>query len=108
MASPRSGATPPAHPGRAQTPAPAGESGAVPPASLREPALDRPKTQAFLDGLVESLPAARMLLLVNYRLEYQHGWGTKTYYTRCYPPAPRLCSRASWETMPVWRRSNSV
>jgi hypothetical protein len=85
MASPRSGATPPAHPGRAQTPAPAGESGAVPPASLREPALDRPKTQAFLDGLVESLPAARMLLLVNYRLEYQHGWGTKTYYTQ-----PRL------------------
>jgi AAA ATPase domain/Adenylate and Guanylate cyclase catalytic domain len=39
------------------------------------------ETQAFLDGLVESLPAARLLLLVNYRPEYQHGWGTKTYYT---------------------------
>jgi predicted ATPase/class 3 adenylate cyclase len=38
------------------------------------------ETQAFLDGLVESLPAARLLLLVNYRPEYQHGWGTKTYY----------------------------
>ena len=32
------------------------------------------ETQAFLDGIVESLPAARLLLLVNYRPEYQHGW----------------------------------
>ncbi len=40
------------------------------------------ETQAFLDGLVASLPAARLLLLVNYRPEYQHGWGTKTYYTQ--------------------------
>jgi class 3 adenylate cyclase/tetratricopeptide (TPR) repeat protein len=38
------------------------------------------ETQAFLDALVESLPAARFLLLVNYRPEYQHGWGSKTYY----------------------------
>ena len=38
------------------------------------------ETQAMLDGLVESLPTARMLLLVNYRPEYQHGWGSKTYY----------------------------
>ena len=38
------------------------------------------ETQALLDGLVESLPAARILLLVNYRPEYQHGWGGKTYY----------------------------
>jgi class 3 adenylate cyclase/tetratricopeptide (TPR) repeat protein len=40
------------------------------------------ETQAFLDSLVESLPAARLLLLVNYRPEYQHGWGGKTYYTQ--------------------------
>lgn len=40
------------------------------------------ETQAFLDGLVESLPTARLLLLVNYRPEYQHGWGSKTYYTQ--------------------------
>jgi predicted ATPase/class 3 adenylate cyclase len=40
------------------------------------------ETQAFLDGLVESLPAARILLLVNYRPEYQHGWRNKTYYTQ--------------------------
>ena len=38
------------------------------------------ETQAFLDGLVESLPTAQLLLLVNYRPEYQHGWGSKTYY----------------------------
>ena len=40
------------------------------------------ETQALLDSLVESLPAARLLLLVNYRPEYQHGWGAKTYYTQ--------------------------
>jgi len=38
------------------------------------------ETQAFLDNLVESLPTARLLLLVNYRPEYSHGWGSKTYY----------------------------
>ena len=36
----------------------------------------------MLDSLVESLPTARLLLLVNYRPEYQHGWGSKTYYTQ--------------------------
>jgi class 3 adenylate cyclase/tetratricopeptide (TPR) repeat protein len=40
------------------------------------------ETQAFLDALIDSLPAARLLLLVNYRPEYQHGWGSKTYYTQ--------------------------
>ncbi len=40
------------------------------------------ETQALLDGLVESLPAARLLLLVNYRPEYQHQWGSRTYYTQ--------------------------
>ena len=38
------------------------------------------ETQALLDGLVESLPAARLLLHVNYRPEYSHSWGSKTYY----------------------------
>jgi class 3 adenylate cyclase/tetratricopeptide (TPR) repeat protein len=42
------------------------------------------ETQAVLDSLVEALPAARILLLVNYRLEYQHGWGSKTYYTQVH------------------------
>jgi class 3 adenylate cyclase/tetratricopeptide (TPR) repeat protein len=40
------------------------------------------ETQAVLDGLVESLPTARLLLLVNYRPEYQHGWGRKIYYSQ--------------------------
>jgi len=38
------------------------------------------ETQAFLDALVDGLPAASMLLAVNYRSEYRHGWGSKTYY----------------------------
>ena len=38
------------------------------------------ETQAVLDGLLESLPTARLLLLVNYRPEYEHLWGRKTYY----------------------------
>jgi len=40
------------------------------------------ETQALLDSLVESLPLARIALLVNYRPEYTHGWGSKTYYAR--------------------------
>ncbi len=40
------------------------------------------ETQALLDGLVESLPAVRLLLLVNYRPEYQHQWGSRTYYAQ--------------------------
>ena len=38
------------------------------------------ETQALLDSLVDSLPAARLLLLVNYRPEYSHAWGGKAYY----------------------------
>src|SRR4051794_3708928 len=38
------------------------------------------ETQALLDSLVDGLPAARLLLLVNYRPEYEHGWHRKTYY----------------------------
>jgi class 3 adenylate cyclase/tetratricopeptide (TPR) repeat protein len=40
------------------------------------------QTQAFLDSLIESLPTARILLVANYRPEYQHGWSSKTYYTQ--------------------------
>jgi class 3 adenylate cyclase/tetratricopeptide (TPR) repeat protein len=40
------------------------------------------ETQALLDALVESLPAVRVLLLVNYRPEYSHRWGSRTYYTQ--------------------------
>jgi len=52
--------------------------------------IDR-ETQALLDSMVESLPAARLLLLVSYRPEYRHGWGSKTYYRQLrldpLPPA---------------------
>ncbi len=39
-------------------------------------------TQAFLNLLVDALATARILLLVNYRPEYRHEWGNKTYYTQ--------------------------
>ena len=38
------------------------------------------ETEAVLDSLVEGLPTAKVLLLVNYRPEHQHAWGPKTYY----------------------------
>ena len=38
------------------------------------------ETQAVLDSLVDSVPTAAVLLAVNYRPEYRHGWGSKTYY----------------------------
>src|SRR5213594_257641 len=40
------------------------------------------ETQALLDALVESLPASRIALLVNYRPEYSHGWAGKTSYAQ--------------------------
>src|SRR5438094_6452687 len=48
------------------------------------------ESQALLDGLIESLPTSRILLVVSYRPEYQHAWGSKTYYTQLridpFPP----------------------
>jgi class 3 adenylate cyclase/predicted ATPase len=40
------------------------------------------ETQAFLNLLVEGIANAPILLLVNYRPEYTHLWGSKTYYTQ--------------------------
>ncbi len=40
------------------------------------------ETQGFLEVLSESVASARILLLVNYRPEYRHEWGQKTYYTQ--------------------------
>ena len=39
-------------------------------------------TQAVLDALVESLQGARIVLLITYRPEYRHSWGSKTYYSQ--------------------------
>ena len=53
------------------------------------------ETQALLDSLVESLPTARVLLLVNYRPEYHHGWGSKTFYTQLrLDPLPPISANA--------------
>jgi AAA ATPase-like protein/adenylate/guanylate cyclase family protein len=40
------------------------------------------ESQALLDALLESLATARVLLVVDYRPEYQHAWASKTYYTQ--------------------------
>jgi class 3 adenylate cyclase len=58
------------------------------------------ETQALLDNLVDSLPTARLLLLVNYRPEYRHGWGSKTYYTQLrLDPLPPENAQALLETL---------
>src|SRR5262249_8168624 len=38
------------------------------------------ETQGLLDILTEGLASARLLLVVSYRPEYQHGWAGKPYY----------------------------
>src|SRR5262249_43195923 len=40
------------------------------------------ETQALLNLLVDAIANARILLLVNYRPEYHHEWGNRTYYNQ--------------------------
>jgi class 3 adenylate cyclase/tetratricopeptide (TPR) repeat protein len=40
------------------------------------------ETQSFLNLLAEGIGNAAILLLVNYRPEYHHSWGSKSYYTQ--------------------------
>jgi len=40
------------------------------------------ETQALLDSVVESPGPTRLLLLMNYRPEYEHRWSSKTYYSQ--------------------------
>jgi predicted ATPase len=40
------------------------------------------ETQALLDLVVDGIASVRILLLVNYRPEYHHQWGNRTYYTQ--------------------------
>src|ERR1700722_13589528 len=40
------------------------------------------EAQALLNLLADSIGTAKILLLVNYRPEYSHQWGSKTYYTQ--------------------------
>src|ERR1700691_5973423 len=40
------------------------------------------ETQGFLNLLADSIGTARILLLFNYRPEYRHEWGNKSYYSQ--------------------------
>jgi len=40
------------------------------------------ETQALLDLLADSIGTSRILMMVNYRPQYQHHWGSKTYYSQ--------------------------
>jgi len=40
------------------------------------------ETQAFLETLIDSLASAPLLLVLTYRPEYEHHWGSKSYYTQ--------------------------
>ena len=58
------------------------------------------ETQALLDSLVESLPSVRLLLLVNYRPEYQHAWSGRSYYRQLrIDPLPPESAEALLEAL---------
>ena len=58
------------------------------------------ETQALLDRLVERLPGTRLLLLVTYRPEYEHSWGSKPGYAQVrIDPFPPETARALLETL---------
>jgi tetratricopeptide (TPR) repeat protein len=58
------------------------------------------ESQALLDSLVDSLPTARLVLVVNYRPEYRHAWGSKTYYTQLrLDPLPPESAEALLDTL---------
>jgi class 3 adenylate cyclase/tetratricopeptide (TPR) repeat protein len=52
------------------------------------------ETQVLIDEIVDSLPSARIVLLVSCRPEYRHGWAGKSYYTqlRIDPFGPNMAS----------------
>ena len=53
------------------------------------------ETQALLDNLVDRLQGARLLILVAYRPEYQHRWGSKPGYAQIrIDPFPPVTARA--------------
>jgi predicted ATPase len=71
------------------------------------------ETQALLDNLGDSLPTARLLLLVNYRPEYQHGWGRSWSFCPSISargermtrpsPTPYRCSHKQWSRVLPWK-----
>ena len=52
------------------------------------------ESQALLDVAVQSLPAARLFVLVSYRPEYRHGWRNFSYYTQ-FPINPLPAGEAT-------------
>ena len=52
-------------------------------------------SQEFLDYMIDRLPNTRILLLLLYRPEYTHTWGSKSYYSRI--GVDQLSSGASTE-----------
>ena len=40
------------------------------------------ETQALLDNLIDALASSRILLLVDYRPQYEHRWSNRTYYSQ--------------------------
>jgi tetratricopeptide (TPR) repeat protein len=58
------------------------------------------ETQALLDSLVERLQGSRLLILVAYRPEYRHGWGSKSGYDQIrIDPFPPETARTLLETL---------
>jgi tetratricopeptide (TPR) repeat protein len=58
------------------------------------------ETQALLDSLVDRLQGARLLIVVAYRPEYQHQWGSKPGYAQLrIDPFPPETARALLETL---------
>jgi class 3 adenylate cyclase/tetratricopeptide (TPR) repeat protein len=71
------------------------------------------ETQTFLEILLESIPAARILVLVNYRPEYENRWAGKSYFSQLRIDPLSMTSAAelldklvgtSAELLPIKRR----
>jgi predicted ATPase len=70
------------------------------------------ETQELLNVLADSIASARILMLLNYRPEYTHQWGSKTYYTQLpldpwVRRTPRRCSQRCSVPKGSWRRSSA-
>ena len=67
------------------------------------------QTQEFLSLLAEVIGNSKILLLVTYRPEYSHQWGSKTYIRNCgsirsAKRSPTRCSPRCSAMAPSWRR----
>ena len=74
--------SPPPHARGGQEPHRAREPQSAADRHLRGPALDRRRVRSAAELLADSIGTAQILMMVNYRPEYRHNWGNKTYYTQ--------------------------